>query len=543
MNNKNIYLEEVLINAPRLLSLLDRNLLSKTYGSFDRQYWHYKTSDFSCARMQEATLTLTLLFKLKHQKNPYYNNNKIIDLINASLNYWTKIQEKNGSFNEWYPKENSFVATAFSSYAISETLLELGNLIKNKKEIINSLKRSASWLENKDEFQAQNQESGAAIFLYNLYLLTNEDKYKELARKKIEFILKNQTDEGWYFEYGGADIGYLSLTIDYLSKYYKKTKDKEVLEALKRSLDFISYFIHPNLTFGGIYGSRNTAYLIPHGFEILSFNTLAKTISTNIKTALLNKTTISPSILDDKYLCYITYTYLQAFTEPKNNTKITTPKYKKFFIKNFEHAGLLVFSNPEYYLIINYKKGGVMNLFFKTNNKTVLDSGIEIKTNHNKNLISSFLTKSNKIELSNSQIVIKGNFCFIKNNIQTPLKNITLRLFQLTIGKNQKIALKIKEILRKYLITQPKKSDIHFKRTIQFKKNQIKIIDLITGPQKIREVILSDTSSYIYIPSSNYFQRTEINSNSEQIRIIPPKTEIKIKRIFSNIKKITTKTI
>ena len=149
----------------------------------------------------------------------------------------------------------------------------------------------------------------------------------------------------------------------------------------------------------------------------------------------------------------------------------------------------------------------------------------------------------NKIELSNSQIVIKGNFFFIKNNIQTPLKNITLRLFQLTIGKNQKIALKIKEILRKYLITQPKKSDIHFKRTIQFKKNQIKIIDLITGPQEIKEVILSDTSSYIYIPSSNYFQRTEINSNSEQIRIIPPKTEIKIKRIFSNIKKITTKTI
>src|SRR3989344_3594458 len=325
MDNKDIYLEEVLINTPRLLSLLDRNPLSKTYGSFDRQYWHYKNSDFSCARMQEATLTLALLFKIKNPKNHYYKNKKILKLINASLNYWVNIQEENGSFNEWYPKENSFVATAFSSYAISETLLELNNLIENRERILKSLKKSASWLRNKDEFQVQNKESGAAIFLYNLYLLTKDEIYKQSAQKKIDFILKNQTDEGWFFEYGGADIGYLSLTIDYLAKYYKKTKDKEVLEALKRSLDFISYFIHPNLTFGGIYGSRNTAYLIPHGFEILSFNTLAKTISTNIKTALLNKTTISPSILDDKYLCYITYTYLQAFTESKNNTKITTP--------------------------------------------------------------------------------------------------------------------------------------------------------------------------------------------------------------------------
>ncbi len=542
MSNKDIYLEEVLINTPRLLSLLDRNPLSKTYGSFDRQYWHYKISDFSCARMQEATLTLALLFKLKHPRNQYSNNKKLLNLINASLNYWTNIQEKNGSFNEWYPKENSFVATAFSSYAISETLLELGNLIKNKEKIINSLKKSASWLENKDEFQAQNQESGAAIFLYNLYLLTKEDKYKDLAKKKIDFILKNQTDEGWYFEYGGADIGYLSLTIDYLSKYYKKTKDKQVLEALKKSLGFISYFIHPNLTFGGIYGSRNTAYLIPHGFEILSFNTLAKTISTNIKTALSNKTTISPSTLDDRYLCYITYTYLQAFIEPKNNTKITKPKHKENFIKNFEHAGLLILSNQEYYLIINYKKGGVINLFFKKNNKTILDSGIEIKTEGNKNLISSFLT-NNKIKLSNSQIIIKGNLFFIKNNTQTPLKNITLRIFQFTIGKNQRIALKIKEILRKYLITQSNKSNIHFKRKIQFEKNQIKITDLITGPQKIKEVILNDTSSYIYIPSSNYFQRTEINPN-EQIQITPAKSKIKIKRIISNTKtKITTKTI
>jgi len=61
-------LDSVLKQVPRLLSLLDRNRFSKTYGSFDRQFWHYKTVDFSGGRYQEAALTLALLYKIKSYK-------------------------------------------------------------------------------------------------------------------------------------------------------------------------------------------------------------------------------------------------------------------------------------------------------------------------------------------------------------------------------------------------------------------------------------------------------------------------------------------
>ena len=76
MISREVYLHPILKNAPRLLGLLNRNVSSSGYGSFDREYWHYNTVDFSCARKQEAVLTLTLLYLIKHEKNRYYQTSK-----------------------------------------------------------------------------------------------------------------------------------------------------------------------------------------------------------------------------------------------------------------------------------------------------------------------------------------------------------------------------------------------------------------------------------------------------------------------------------
>ncbi|MBD3310499.1 hypothetical protein GF351_04725, partial [Candidatus Woesearchaeota archaeon] len=61
-DDRHIYLREVLLQAPRLMAMLDRNPASRTYGCFAREYWHSKITDFACARKQEAVLTLALLY-------------------------------------------------------------------------------------------------------------------------------------------------------------------------------------------------------------------------------------------------------------------------------------------------------------------------------------------------------------------------------------------------------------------------------------------------------------------------------------------------
>jgi hypothetical protein len=512
MNNDKIYLNEVLSQIPRLLSLLDRNPLSKTYGCFDKQYWHYNTSDFACARSQEAVLTLALLYKIKHNDNIYYCNKKVLNWINAGLNFWTKIQENNGSFNEWYPRENSFVATAFSLYAISETLLQLKDEIWKKEEFTLSLKKAGDWILKKNEKRVQNQEAGAAIALYNVYLLTDEIKYRASSEDKIIFIVNNQTEEGWFYEYGSADIGYLSLCIDYLAKYYQKTGKEELLTVMKKAIEFISYFIHPNYTSGGEYGSRNTEYLIPHGFETLSKkNPIANVISNHIKESLKNKLAVFPFSIDDRYLSYILYTYLQAYLDSNSNDKDLKPKYEQTFSKFFSDAGIWIHSDKNIYLIANYKRGGLFKLFFKEDKTAVYDSGIILKTIDGKKLTSGWLTNQNKMIISGNNLEVEGTFSEVIDNLLTPQKNVLLRIFGLTLGRSEKIGLMVKEKLRNKLIAGANLSDIKFFRKISIDDKTI-ITDKISDVDKIDELIVGSKASYIYVPSSRYFQISELNS-------------------------------
>ncbi len=499
-----IYLKSVIEQLPRLLGLLDRNPLSCTYGCFDRQYWHYRTVDFPSTRSQEAVLTLALLYLNSSTK--YYRSPLILEWINASLEFWTKIQSRNGSFSEWYPKENSFVATAFSSYAVSETLLLLKDKIKNKDKIIASLEKACSWLSTKRETIVQNQESGALAAIYNVYLLTENPVYKQIAKAKTLEIAEKQSEEGWFYEYGGADIGYLSLTIDYLAKYYQKSRDENALKAATKAIDFISYFIHPNLTFGGEYASRNTEYLIPDGFEILSEkNKKAAAISKAIRESLKKKTAIAPNSLDDRYLTYITYTWLQAFQDSKNIS--ASLRIEPF--KHFREAGIVIINNKNCYLILNYKKGGAFKLFFKNSNKVVYDAGLQIKSGKNR-YISSFLSK-NFASVNKNNIKIYGNFYQIHTNPMTPIKNILLRSFQLIFGSSDLLGFLIKKFLRRKLITAAKASDLKFSRELTLNEN-IRIEDTIRDINKIDELIIGGKFSYSYIPSSRFFQESELHS-------------------------------
>ena len=100
--DNNIYIDLLLAEVPRILGQIDKNPLSSTYGCFDRNYWKYMVRDYANARFQEASYTLALLYSYKSKNNIYYNDSKIYDLAVAGILYWIKLQNRNGSFNEYY---------------------------------------------------------------------------------------------------------------------------------------------------------------------------------------------------------------------------------------------------------------------------------------------------------------------------------------------------------------------------------------------------------------------------------------------------------
>ncbi len=517
-------------NIDRILSMQNRNPKSGTYGCFDRNYWHYCIVDTPSARMQEAALSLAHAYLLKHEDNPYYNNRNVLAWAAAGLKYWTEMQESNGSFNEWYPKEHSFVATAFSLYAMTETCLLLKKHIIIDGKLMKAITKAADWLCMHEETRVQNQFSGAIIALYNCYLLTKNRKYEQDAKKKLMTLKKLQDEEGWFMEYGGADIGYLSLAIDYLAKYYRKTGNKTALDMALKAVEFIQYALHPDGTAGGPYGSRNTEYLIPHGFEILAKEKpVATAVASFIEKSTADGKLISPSSLDERYLCYIGYTWLQAYAESRASgdaayAKLPFQSVQKRF---FTNSGILVLSTEKHYMVSNLYKGGAFVIVNKKTLEARTDSGISVITKEGKRCTSAVIDRNVGIRHGKDFVEMEGKLSLIKENIMTPLKSQGLRAFQYTLGRSGKVSRFVKEKLRDMLITSSSKTAISFRRRISFQDGSITVHDEAFPQKKIAEFSTGQKESYIYVPSSRYATKHDLEAEQ-----ITKKTEAKMKRVI-----------
>jgi len=405
------YAEIVLSLMPRILSSIDRNRLSDTYGCMDKAYWFYKTTDFPCARFQEPALTFALLYKNKFAGNIYFGNEKIRDYAIAGMKYLAKIQNSDGSFNEWYPYEHSFCATTFSTYSASEAYKILSTEIIEKDEFIEMFEKAGKWLLKHDE-EVSNQQAGAIATLYNLYQITGMEKFRKGCREKLSVLREKQSSEGWFPEYGGPDFGYLTVLIDFLGKYYKESRDEGVLDIIEPALEFLKYFIHPDGSLGGIYGSRNTEFKLPHGFEIFSeVNENARFIADSIANNI--KATVNPYMMDDRYAFLYHVSYLQAYLDYKPRKKINATLDG---IKTFNDSGLFIY-NKGYYMVINMKKGGVFRIF--DGKKHVYDDAGFIGKLGNKTVTSQW-NNSSRYEIKDNKIIITGNFRQV-----TSKKNLT----------------------------------------------------------------------------------------------------------------------
>src|SRR3989344_4929582 len=244
----NIFLAKSLEQVPRLLSQLNRSPRSGTYGCFDRNYWLLHTSFIPNVRKQEALYTLALLYSHNFDGNIYYQDAQIMEWIRAVVIYTAKIQHREGSFDESFYNERSFVCTSFVLLAILQTFAILPE-VRNEEIVRGAVK----FVRSDFETVAYNQTAGNILAL----LLAGE---KEAALEKLDRFLSAQDSEGWWPEYGGPDFGYLSLTVDYLEQILEITKDERVKGATDKAREFLYNFLHPDFTSGVEYMSRNTEY-------------------------------------------------------------------------------------------------------------------------------------------------------------------------------------------------------------------------------------------------------------------------------------------
>lgn len=351
---------------PRILSLGDRNPCSPTYGCFDRGYWHYRTLiDYAAPLHQENALTLAIAAA---QAPAAPGAEGWRELSRAALAFWCRLQRPDGSFDEFYPYERSFVATAFTAYALSETLCRLGPAVDlaSRRQALDTLERAGHWLGRHQDVVVVNHTAGAIAALQNIHRLSGEPVFARYRERKIDELLAHQHAEGWFYEYGGADPAYLSLAVDYLAKDYRHTRDERLGAALERALGFMVFFLHPDGSYGGEYGSRNAKYLMPHGLEVMApESAAARTLRRALRRALAQGAVVSPAVMDDRYTGFFLTKYAEAWAEEWAGPAEPETEPERGATRYFPGAGLVVVKGPVAQTVLGLSKHGVIKSYLQ----------------------------------------------------------------------------------------------------------------------------------------------------------------------------------
>ena len=171
---------------------------------------------------------------------------------------------------EAFPNEGSYCVTALVAYDLIVAIENLKATIPN--ELLNKYKSIVSplieYVMSSDEHHAfiSNHLATAAAALIKWNKLTGDNTHAK-GTSIVDRIFDKQSNEGWFLEYEGADPGYQTLCINYLADIYISSKELDFLDKIDKSINFLLHCTHPDGSFGGIYGSRNTRFYYPGGIE------------------------------------------------------------------------------------------------------------------------------------------------------------------------------------------------------------------------------------------------------------------------------------
>lgn len=511
----------------RLVSWLDREPLSKTYGCFDRVYWAWKFTDFPGARFQEGVYSLAHLVTTPLAGNVLYGEDRVLDWIRAGLDFWCRIQYRDGSFDEAYPFEHSLAATAFSSFYVGEALLRLTGqaAFKTQDVVFRALAKAGDWLCRNDEQHGvlSNHLAAAAAALHVIHRLTGEDRFDRRCRHYLQRIYDHQSSEGWYEEYGGADPGYQTHATFYLARLWQSSGDAVLLKSLERSQAFLKHFIHPNGTLGGEYASRNTEFYFPAGLEILApVLPDAARIARFMRAGIAQRTTVGLWAMDAQNFLPLLNNYLSA---AENAAKLEDIGGGLPWAQEgewlFPDAGLLVRSTAGYYAVLGVSKGGVLKIFQRSPGRLALsDCGYWAVLDGGVLASSQSLDRRCRWQREAGAVSVEGDFVRVNQRLLSSYLLIPFRMFSLTLGRMGWAARWLKDRLVRLLVSRRRLVPLRLIRRVRFGPGEVSVSDevALTGPLSLTALRRGAKFATIHMGSSRYFQPEELDLPAEEVR-------------------------
>lgn len=496
----------------RLLCELDRDRHSPTFGCFDRRYWGWKIVDYPEATYQRNAMTLAKMLPGCDEEETAV----LTSAIRAALLYAAKIQHPDGSFDQAFPHEHSFGATAFLAEPLFEAYEAVREALSPDETVTveQCLKNALAFLCRYDETHGliANHLAGAALALLKLGRYFDHREAVTAARRFLSRVLDSQSREGWYVEYEGADPGYQTLCLHYLAQYYRLEPDDRLKQSLGRAFDFIQWFVHPDGTFGGEYGSRRTAVFYPGGTALLSGEfPVAAAIWNRMRNALESGQTVTPDRVDIGNLAPLLSSWLLAAGNWKDQFENLPelPCQKNSATADFPGCGIYVRNRDGKYVVCGTANGGVIKAFDRDSGKMLFNDGGYVGGLHNGGKITTQLTLLNrKVSATESGIEFEAPFFVMPDAVPTPFKFLLLRMLNLTLMRNIGLGNLVKSLLVKMLISGKRRVPLVLTRKLRWRDDGVVEMEdalFVTGRIKLDFLQTGVPFCGIHMASAKYF--------------------------------------
>lgn len=525
-NPAELFASAALAEIPKILTLLDRNPHSPTYGCFDRLHWHYKVTDFPSGMSQEFVWPLALAHSTRVPGNRFHDCAVMREWVRAGIAFAARRAHADGSCDDYFPFERADGAAAFSLLAAVESCRLLG---VREAALEDFFKLRADLLAHRRESgRLTNHQALIALALQRVAEVTGESRWNAAIESRLQEILAWQSSEGWFPEYEGFDPGYHTLTIWCLACLNEARPDPSLRSAIESAVDLAADFVHPDGSYGGEYGCRNTYNFFPAGFE-LAGAWLPRALSVNDRFLAGIAAGLAPCYADDRIVGHHVWNYLLAFRHfVAERPAVESPASGQHY---YREAGMVVDRRDGYELFCALNKGGVFKLFHG-GRLAVSDTGWSVlqRGARNANAVTNLMAGDHSIRVEAGRLRVEGVLGYARHKQMTPLSNVALRLFMMTVGRWFPDL--VRRILQRLLITGTDKSPFSFSRTIEWVDDRWQVRDSLSGPwDQVEQLALGRDQTANYNVMSRTFQPgqlaawTDLTARLDQVAAGAPLTE------------------
>ncbi len=483
--------------VPRILTRACRDPRAVAYGCFDRDWWHYKTRDFPSIILQQGAYSLWLAAEAGIAPG------EVRGMCAGACRFWNARAVKWGAFEEYYPWERGYPPLAFSTLAVA---MLAGAGAVNAGEIERGLRVAARQIKRRFEARAGNQQVAglaAAAWIRKVSpSLVDEDELEALKSRTLAL----QTKEGWFPEYGGPDLGYLSVTIDCLWHAYDATGDPDYLAAASKALTYIAPFVAMPSRGAGMHNARNTDYILPGGISrfIEAGDGIAKTAAFVLERTWgnLSDSAHFAHAIDDRYWSHYAGTSVMIAVLTLAESPPVQGESPTFEKLDLEESGQLLIRDSRVSLIVSPNKGGIFHAW--QGDSEAADLGWTISDGRQQ-WVTHRWDDFRQSSREGHCLRIEGFAALYRETTSSPFKHLVLRACSLLIGQRL-----ISSLKNRLIFHGAGRGGIHCVRELRWGDGTVEVTDTFTGMPARCSITRAPRSSLRHVASADSFQREDL---------------------------------